>query len=695
MEVVVTAEAGDANVSDRQMSVERLDVKTIQKMPSLLGEVDVLRSIQLLPGVTSVGEGAAGFNVRGGSIDQNLVLLDEAPVYNSSHLFGFFSVFNPDAVKGVQLYKGGIPARYGGRLSSILDVRMREGNNKAPQIDGGIGTIFSRLSVEAPIVKDKSSFLLAGRRSYIDVLAKPFLDDDLANTKLNFYDLTLKTNYKFSERDQLFLSGYFGRDVFGLGNSASFDWGNATGTLRWNHLFTDKLFANLTAYYSDYDYAINFGGDRPDDSFDWNASIINQSLKPELTWFIKPNNIVRFGGQVINYRFEPANAVAESRGDIIDISLANQRGVESGLYIEQEIALGADQQFKLNYGLRGSSFAYLGGGDVYTYADNVPAGRKRPLVDIASTAKGTVVQSYYNLEPRASLQYQLTPTSSVKASYQRTAQYIHLLSNTVASIPLDLWTPSTNNISPQKADQGAIGYFRNFANNELELSVETYYKQYYDLVEYVDGADLQLNQYVEGELVKGDGRAYGMELQLRKTKGKVSGWVSYTLAKTERLVAGVNNNEWYPTRFDQRHNFSVTGFYELRPRLTLSANFVYNTGTPITLPSSGYAQVGGLYYVPNVDDNARNNFRIPDYHRLDLSVTLDARKHKSNGDAKRLVGQWVFGVYNVYNRRNAFNISVKERDGRPAPGVLPQTFAERLAVVGNFVPAVSYNFSIK
>ena len=695
VEVVVTAEVEDANVTDRQMSVERLDVKTIQKMPSLLGETDVLRSIQLLPGVTSVGEGAAGFNVRGGSIDQNLVLLDEAPVYNSSHLFGFFSVFNPDAVKGVELYKGGIPARYGGRLSSILDVRMREGNNKAPQVDGGIGTIFSRLSVEAPIVKDKSSFLVAARRSYIDVLAKPFLSGNLADTKLNFYDLTLKTNYKFSDRDQVFLSGYLGRDVFGIGNAASFDWGNATATLRWNHLFSDRLFANITAYYSDYDYAINFGGDREGDSFDWNARILNKSVKPELTWFASPNNVVRFGGQAIHYRFEPANAVAESRGETIDISLTNQRALESGAYLEQELSVLPEGRLKLNYGLRVSSFAYLGGGDVYTFSDEVPVGTKRPLVDVAPSERGEVIEDYFNLEPRASAQFQLNPSSSIKASYQRTAQYIHLLSNTVASVPLDLWTPSTNNIRPQLADQVAVGYFRNFRDNAYALSAETYYKNYYQLVEYIDGADLQLNQFVEGELVEGDGRAYGLELQVKKEKGRFTGWVAYTLARTERLVPGVNNGAYFPTRFDQLHNLSVTAFYDIRKRLTASANFVYNTGTPITLPSSGYSQLGGILYVPNVDNNGRNNRRLPDYHRLDLSVTLDAKPNRKDGSVKRFTGQWVFGVYNVYSRRNAFNVSTKQREGRPAPGQIPGVFAEQLAVVGNFVPAVSYNFSIK
>ena len=694
VEVVVTGEVQDANVSERQMSVERLDMRTIQKMPALLGEKDVLRSIQLLPGVTSVGEGAAGFNVRGGSIDQNLVLLDEAPVYNSSHLFGFFSVFNPDAVKGVELYKGGIPARFGGRLSSILDVRMREGNNKGFQADGGIGTIFSRLSLEAPIVKDRSSFLVAGRRSYIDILAQPFLPETFEGTRLSFYDLTLKTNYRFSDRDQVFLSGYFGRDVFGLGNAASFDWGNATATLRWNHLFTDRLFANVTAYYSDYDYAINFGGDRDGDNFDWDASIVNNAVKPELTWYLRPDNAIRFGGQAIHYRFEPANAVAESRGETIDISLTDQRALESAAFAEHEVALLDEGRLKLNYGLRASHFAYLGGADVFTFGE-APVGRKRPLVDVEGTDRGEVVTTYFNLEPRASAQFQLDRASSLKASYQRTAQYIHLLSNTVASIPLDLWTPSTNNVRPQLADQVALGYFRNFAGDRYEFSVETYYKDYRQLVEYIDGADLQLNQLVEGELVEGDGRAYGAELQLRKAEGRFSGWVAYTLARTERLVPGVNNGAYYPTRFDQLHNLSVTAFYDLRERLTASANFVYNTGTPITLPTSGYSQLGGLLYVPNVDNQGRNNRRLPDYHRLDLAVTLDARPNKSDGTAKRFVGQWVFSAYNVYGRRNPFNISTQQREARPAPGQTPAVFAEQLAVVGSIVPAVSYNFTFK
>lgn len=687
-EVVVTAEEEDGNVSEVQMSVENLNMATIERLPALLGEVDVLRSIQLLPGVTSVGEGAAGFNVRGGSIDQNLVLLDEAPVFNSSHLFGFFSVFNPDAVKGVKLYKGGIPARYGGRLSSILDVRMKEGNSKEFEVQGGIGTIFSRLSVEAPIVKDKSSFLLAGRRSYIDVLAAPFLSGSLADTKLNFYDLTLKTNYKFSDKDQVFLSGYFGRDVFQPGEQAGFSWGNATGTLRWNHLFNDRLFSNLTLYYSDYDYAINFGDD-DQDVFDWDASIVNLSAKPEFSYFLTPDNIIRFGGQVIYYRFEPANAVAVSDGDEIDISVANQWALESSVFVENELSL-LKNKMKLNYGLRLSHFAYLGGRNVYEFGAPVAEGFARPLVGVTPTERGETIKDWFNLEPRASIQYQLNPRSSVKASYQRTAQYIHLLSNTTASIPLDIWTPSTNNIDPQMADQFAIGYFRNFKENTYELSLETYYKSLDNIIDYVDGADLILNELVEGQVVPGEGRAYGAELQLKKVKGRFNGWLSYTLARTERLTQGINNNEWYPNRFDQTHNFNLTGFYELNYRTTLSATFVYNTGTPLTLASAGFYQQG--LFIPYNESNGRNNFRIPDYHRLDISITLDPRKEKAG---RRWKGQWVFGVYNIYGRRNPFSVYGGQSDARPILGQAISTDATQLSVVGAPIPSISYNFRFK
>lgn len=681
-EVVITGEAADKNVRNVEMSTNKLDIQTIKSIPSLLGEVEVIRSIQLLPGVSTVGEGASGFNVRGGSIDQNLVLLDEAPVYNSSHLFGFFSVFNPDAVKDVKLYKGGIPARYGGRLSSILDVRMKEGNNKNLTINGGVGLIFSRLSVEGPIIKDKASFIVAARRSYADVLAKPFLNDDFKDAVLNFYDLTLKTNYNINEKNRIYLSGYFGRDNFGIGEQAGFSWGNSTGTLRWNHLFSDKMFSNFTFYYSDYDYAIKFENDELN-KFNWDASIENFSLKPEFSYFISPKNIIRFGGQAIYYKFEPGNAIGVSEGEVTDISQDFKYALESGIYAEQETDL--TSRLKINYGLRWSYFNYLGPGRVFEFGE-APLGESRPPISFENYERGESIESHNRLEPRFSAKYQLNQVSSIKASYNRTAQYIHLLSNTTASTPVDVWTPSSNNIKPQMADQIALGYFRNFSDNVYELSGEVYYKKMYDLVDYVDGANLIFNDFLEGDVLAGEGRAYGLELQLKKTEGRFNGFMSYTLARTERKVPGVNQGNWYPSRFDQTHNLSLTGFYELNKRWSFSANFAYITGTPTTFPTSRYEQQG--YLIPHNGNETRNNVRIPSYHRMDISATL---KGKDNPD-KKWKGEWVFSIYNLYNRKNPFTIYFEQDNNRLPVGAPVQTQATQLSVIGSMIPSVSYNF---
>lgn len=680
-EIVVVAEKENQNVSSVEIGTQKLGMATIKKMPALLGEVDVIRSIQLLPGVSSVGEGASGFNVRGGSIDQNLVLLDEAPVYNSSHLFGFFSVFNPDAVKDVKLYKGGIPARYGGRLSSILDVRMKEGNNKELSVNGGVGFIFSRLSIEAPIVKDKGSFIIAGRRSYIDVLAKPFLGDDLSGSVLNFYDLTLKTNYNVDDRNRLFLSGYFGRDVFRFGDQGGFDWGNATLSARWNHLFSDRLFSNITMYWSRYDYKLNFG-DEDANKFDWNANIVNYSLKPELSFFLNPDNLLTFGGQSILYTFEPGNAVGVSEGEVNDISLDKKYAWENGIYIENEQTF--NSLFSAQYGLRLSHFNYMGEGRKFTYRDNGLAQRKT-VTDIENFDQWESIQTYSNLEPRLSLKYQLDDATSVKLGYNRTTQYLHLISNSTASTPVDVWTPSTNNIKPQKADQISLGLFKNFKKNMFETSVEIYYKDYQNLTEYIEGANLFLNEFLEGEVVSGDGRAYGLEIYAEKKKGRFTGWLSYTYSRTERLVEGINNSNWYVSRFDQPHSLSVSGFYDLTKRLTLSANFVYNSGTPTTFPTSRLEQQG--YVIPYNSENGRYNVRIPDYHRLDLAMTLKPKDIK-----KKFQSEWVFGVYNVYNRRNPFTIYFEQENIRPLANEAVTTDAVRLSVIGNFIPSVSWNF---
>ena len=677
-EVVVTAEAENANVTTVEMSVERLDIKTIQRMPALLGEVDVIRSIQLLPGVSTVGEGASGFNVRGGSVGQNLVLLDQAPVYNSSHLFGLFSVFNPDAVSDVELYKGGIPAQFGGRISSILDVKMKEGNVKNFEGSGGVGLIFSRLAIEAPIVKDKASFILAARRSYIDVLAAPLLNDET----LFFYDLTAKANYDIDERNKIFLSGYFGRDRFEFDANQGFSWGNQTSTLRWNHLINDRLFLNLTGIYSNYDYQLSFA-DRDTDSFSWDSAIETINFKPEFTYFINPKNELTFGLDVVNYNFAPADAIAVSGGEGTDIGLENKHGFEASVFVanKQEI----NSKVSLEYGLRFSSFFYLGPTEIFEFGD-APAGERRPVIGQTDVEGNDVIEDFFNLEPRISFRYQLNPSASIKASYNRMVQYIHLLSNTTASIPLDVWTPSTNNIDPQIGDQFALGYFRNFNNNKIEASIEAYYRDTRNQLDYIDGADLLLNRFLEGDILSGEGRAYGLELMVKKNGGKINGWASYTLGRTELQIEGINQGEWYPTRFDQPHNLKVVGFYEMNERMTFSTNFTLTSGTPATFPSSRYSIQG--FTIPHSDQQGRNDVRIPTYHRLDLSLTLYAKKENRRGDRNF----WVFSLYNLYARENPFSIYFNTSDQTPMPGSLVNTEATQFSVLGSVLPSISYNF---
>lgn len=673
-EFQVDGEAENENVTGMEMSMNEMDIKTISEIPAFLGEVDVLRSIQSLPGVSTVGEGSSGFNVRGGGVDQNLVLLDEAPVYNSSHLFGFFSVFNPDAVKNVKLIKGGVPAQYGGRLSSLLDVRMKEGNKKKLAVNGGIGAIFSRLTIEAPIKKDKASFIIAARRSYIDVLAKPFLGEGLEDSKFFFYDVTAKVNWKVSEKDKVFLSGYFGRDVFDAG--FGFNWGNKTTSLRWSHIFNDRLFMNTTAYYSNYDYELGVGDDT--DGFNWNSSIINYSVKPEWTYYPNTNNTVKFGGQTTLYTFKPGSASFSSDGASNDISRENQSGLESALYLENEQKIGL--RFAMQYGLRFSAWRYMGPGTVYYYGDTVP-GIRKPVTGSETYDDWEKIETYYNFEPRISMKLDLREHNSLKASYNRTAQYIHLVSNTTASTPLDVWTPSTNNIKPQLADQVALGYFQNFKENMIQTSVEVYYKDMQNQVDYVDNADLLLNEYLEGDLLTGAGRAYGAEFYVKKAKGKWTGWVSYTLARSERQVEGINRGVWYPNRFDKLHNLSLISTYHFGKRVDVSANFVFATGTPATFPTNRIEVQG--WVIPHNSDQARNNYRITPYHRLDLSLTLRGKdKEDSNFESF-----WVFSCYNVYNRRNAFSIFFQPSEDDPVV-----TEAVRYSIIGTFVPAISWNF---
>ncbi len=685
-EIVIQGDLEQANVENTEMSTNKLDIRTILKVPTFLGEADVFRSLLLLPGVSTVGEGASGFNVRGGSVGQNLVLLDEAPVYNSSHLFGFFSVFNPDAVKDTKLFKGAIPSRYGGRLASILDVRMKEGNSKEFEGNGGIGSLFSRLALEAPIVKDKSSFIIAGRRSYVDVLARPFVPLLEDGGSLYFYDLTLKTNYTFNRKNKLYASGYFGRDVFFFDAQQGFSWGNTTGTLRWNHLFNERLFSNLTFVFSNYDYSLQFGDDSLD-RFRWKSSISNFILKPQFTYFIDSNNELDFGGEAIYYTFEPANAVGVSNGTSVDVSLDKKYNLETALYLGNRQKI--NDVLSVEYGIRFSHFQSFGPGRSYQYNDTIPGVRRSP-VGFEEFRSGEVIADFTNWEPRASFSLRSGAKSSVKGSYNRMVQYLHLISNTTASNPLDVWTPSSKIIKPEIGDQYTLGYFKDLGSKKnYEISVEGYYREAQNQIDYIDGADLLINEFLEGDLLSGRGRAYGVETYFQKKTGRLTGWVSYTLARTESKVNGINNNTWYPTRFDQTHNLKVAGFYELSERWSLSSDFVFVTGAPTTFPTSRFILQDIL--IPHNANDSRNNVRLPTYHRMDFSARLEGKKMRK-GKKKKIEEYWVFSVYNLYARKNPFSIYFSQKDVRVTEGNPINSQAVQLSIIGTLIPAVSYNF---
>ncbi|MBA2613922.1 MAG: TonB-dependent receptor [Bacteroidetes bacterium] len=680
-EIVVTGEAEDKNIKSTEMGTTKLDIKQISKIPAMFGEVDIVRAIQLLPGVTTVGEGASGFNVRGGNIDQNLILLDEAPVYNSSHLFGFFSVFNPDAVKDVKLIKGGIPSQYGGRVSSILDIRMKEGNSKKFAVNGGLGTVFSRLSIEGPIIKDKMSFIIAGRRSYIDALVKPFVKktNPIKDAQFYFYDLTAKINYRINAKNTVFASSYFGRDVFGA-VAFKFNWGNATATLRWNHIFNNKLFMNVSGFYSNYKYFLGFKLPQLNQKFEWTSNVINYSVKPDFTYFLNTKNTLRFGAQALLYDFLPYDAIGQfAEGSSVKFKSEKRYGVEYSAYIGNEHKIRPRLTFE--YGLRVSLYNYIGKGTAYYYRDTIP-NEPKPLDSTHHFSNGQPIKQYINPEPRFSMNYVINSESSIKASYNRMAQYLQLISNTAASTPLDVYTIASNNLKPLIADQGSVGYFRNFKDNTYETSVEVYYKYLQNQLDYVDNADLFINERVEGQLIQGLGRAYGAEFYVKKNKGKIKGWISYTLSKTERLVRGISNDNWFFSRYDRTHCLNTSLNYDISKRWNISTNFVFLSGTPASFPNSKI-QIQN-YNIPYNTDNIRNNYRITPYHRLDLGATYTFKKNET----RRYKQTLVFSVYNAYNRRNAFSIYFQAKNGEPN-----QTEAVRFSVIGSIVPAITYNFN--
>ena len=690
-EVEVTAKRLDENLNRAEMSTTQLTAKQIKAIPQFLGEFDVIRSITLLPGVTTVGEGASGFNVRGGKTDQNLILLDQAPVYNSSHIFGFFSVFNGDAVRDLKLYKGGIPAPYGGRLSSVLDVHQKEGNTKEFAGTMGLGLLSSRLMLEGPLVKDKASFMIAGRRSYQDVLLKASPNDDLNSIIANFYDLNAKVNYKFNDKSRLFLSAYYGKDAFGIPGLVKFDWGNLGLTGRWNYLITDKLFLNVSTIYSDYDYAIGF--DFPQAKIDNIAFIKNQSNKVAFSWFPNAKHQVNYGAEATVYDFEPFSTTLDYiDSNLVDISieLQNEYAVEPSLYIEDNWKI--NNRLTIRGGLRYSTFYNIGARDVVNYNPTANGTVRNDLItDTTSYGSLEIIEAFdglQGLEPRLGINFKSTENTAIKASYNRMRQYIHLISNTTSSLPIDTWRPAGRYIDPGTADQIALGWNRNFKGGEWQLSVETYYKSMRDLVDFKNGAQPTGVDNIEVALMTGRGRSYGVEMQLDKKIGQLTGWVAYTYSRSQLQVdlgatpeEWINLGQWYSAAQDKPHDIAVVAAYAWKPNISFSGSFIYQTGKPYTYPEAK-SEFEGIIYPFAL---SRNNSRTPAYHRLDLSMDIAVPNKKDND----LKGSWNIGVYNAYARKNAFSIFFEEElddNGDPTG----QTKATQLSIFATAIPTITY-----
>ncbi|MGO4773311.1 carboxypeptidase-like regulatory domain-containing protein [Flavobacterium sp. W22_SRS_FK3] len=685
LEVVIKGNRSKVDIKSPEMSINKLSISTIKKMPVVFGEVDVLKSILLLPGVTNAGEGASGFNVRGGGADQNLILLDEATIFNSSHVFGFFSVFNSDAIKNLKLYKGGIPARYGGRVSSVLDIYQKDGNSKEFHVNGGLGLISSRILAEGPIVKNKGSFLIGGRASYAHLFLK--LSEEQKNNAAYFYDLNTKLSYKINDKNSLFLSGYFGRDVFRLNDLFMNTYGNSILNLRWSHLYSDKLFANLSLIYSDYYYGLdlNFVG------FKWDSGIKNYTVKYDFENYISNKFKLNYGLNGIYYQFNPGTIKPLNDEFTINPQQLDEKyalGVSP--YIDAESQL--SKKITVYYGLRYSMFYRLGASTINLYENNnavvfnsdMQIYEKATPIDTEYYKKNRVIESYDNFEPRFSISYQLNDEQAIKANYNRMAQYLQLISNTSSPTPLDVWMPSDTYIKPQIADQVALGYFRNFNDGSYSLETEVYYKKVKNRLDYIDGADLIANNAIEQVVLNGRMRSYGLEIMFKKNEGKLNGWVSYTLSKSEQQTpgrtpeeTGINNGQWYSSTYDKTHNLAITSSYNLNERWSFGTNFALQSGQPVTYPNSQYEYLG--ITVPGY--GLRNENRLPAYHHLDISATLSLEKNKK----RKWKGEWVFSIYNLYNRQNAASINFRQNADTG------YNEAVRTSIFG-IVPAVSYNF---
>ena len=668
-EVVVSSQRKDANITMNRMSSQQVSIATIRKMPALMGEVDLLKAVQLLPGVVSAGEGTSSFSVRGGGIDQNLIVLDEATIYNASHMMGFFSVFNNDAIKNMTLYKGDIPAAYDGRLASLLDIQMRDGNSKKISGSGGIGLISSRLTLEGPIGSDKTSFIVSARRTYADLFLKLSSDPDINKNQLYFYDFNAKINHRIDDNNRIFLSGYLGQDVF-KNADAGFNFGNATVTGRWNHLFSQKLFSNFSLNYSRYNYGLQ--STMSDNSnFDWKYNMQDMSVKADFSYYITPENTMKFGYNAVLHKLKPGTITSSGGATSYDnYVLADINAFEHALYISDEYQ--ASKRLSVKAGLRLTGFSSIGSGTVYNYDSNYNA------IDSTVYKSGQVIKTFYRLSPRLGINYLLDKQSSVKASYARTNQFLQMASNSTAGTPLDLWFTAGKNIKPQTCDQYAVGYFRNFLNNQLEGSVEVFYKDMQNTIDFRDHAQLLLNKKLDGELRFGNSRAYGAEFQIQKNEGKLTGWISYTYSRAERTIQGINNNETYLAPYDRPSTIYIVGNYELNERISFGANFIYATGQPITYPIARM-EVGNVI-LPVY--SKRNEYRMPDYHRLDVSLTWKPKAKKK----RAWTGEWNFSVYNVYGHKNAWAINfVDDQD------TAYKTKAE-MTYLFTFVPSITYNF---
>jgi hypothetical protein len=665
-EIVISSTKNDRNLVDTQMGAERMTMKTVNNIPMIFGERDILKAIQLLPGIKSAGEGGSGIFVRGGSADQNLILMDDVPVYNASHLLGFFSTFNPDAVEDIIVYKTGMPAQYGGRLSSVLDISMGQGNVEKFNASGGLGLISSKLTLQGPIRKEQSSFLVSGRRTYVDALLRLSPDSTINRNVMYFYDINARADFKLGTRNSLSFTGYLGSDKLGISDIFGVSWGNTLMSAQWKHTFSKGLSSTTTAYSTNYQnkIAINSGTN----NIEILSKINDIAVKQDFYWLSRFGNAIRFGFNSIYHTVTPGEISADGPSNYNSVNYQKRYSLENALYAANDWQL--TPKLNLSLGLRFTGFSVLGKGD---FLNVDPSGN---IIDVTRYESGEVVKTFFNLEPRIAFSYLLNELSSLKGSYVRNTQNMHMVSNSTASRPTDKWLSSTNMIRPEVSDQVAMGYYRNLFGNKFELNLETYYKTMQNQIDYRDGADVSDADAIETQLLYGKGRAYGMELLLRKKTGSFTGWISYTLAKTERQIAGINNGDWYNARQDRTHDIAVVGSYALNKKWSFSATWVYYTGDAITFPSGKY-NIDGQAFFYYTD---RNAYRMPAYHRLDLGANMQLKKKKNYSS------ELSFSLYNAYGRKNAYSITFQESEKDPSVTEIVRT------TLFQFLPSISYNF---